>query len=78
MTLTDEPQSTRSWQTGGKAERELGEALERMREEGPGVLHDRRIQGSKANIDHIVVGPAGVFAIDTKRYTGKIERRDHG
>ncbi len=49
-----------------------------MREEGLGVLHDRRIPGSKANIDHIVVGPAGVFAIDTKRYTGKIERRDHG
>lgn len=78
LALTDEPQSTRSWQSGGKAEGELGEALERLREEGLGVLHDRRIPGSKANIDHLVIGPAGLFVIDTKRYSGKIERRDRG
>jgi len=78
LALTDEPQSTRSWQSGGKAERELGEALERLREEGFGVLHDRRIPRSRANIDHLVIGPAGVFVIDTKRWAGKIERRDRG
>lgn len=78
LALTDEPQSTRSWQVGGKAEQELGEALERMREDGFGVLHDRRIPGSEANIDHVVIGPAGAFAIDTKRYTGTIERRNRG
>jgi hypothetical protein len=30
------------------------------------VLHDRRIPGSRANIDHLVVGPTGVWVIDTK------------
>ncbi|WP_239453423.1 MULTISPECIES: nuclease-related domain-containing protein [Microbacterium] len=35
------------------------------------VLHDRRIAGSRANIDHIVIAPAGVWVIDAKRYKGK-------
>lgn len=42
------------------------------------VLHDRRVPGSKANIDHIVVGPAGVFVIDAKKYEGSIEIVDKG
>jgi hypothetical protein len=35
------------------------------------VLHDRRVPGSRANIDHIVVSSAGVWVIDAKRYKGK-------
>jgi hypothetical protein len=40
----------------------------------PGVvmLHDLRIPGSRANIDHIAVAPSGVLVIDAKRYRGKI------
>ena len=34
------------------------------------VLHDRRIPRRTSNIDHIAVGPSGVFVIDTKRYQG--------
>jgi hypothetical protein len=41
-------------------------------------LHDRRIPGSRANIDHLVVAPAGVFVIDAKNYKGRVERRDRG
>ncbi|WOQ17838.1 nuclease-related domain-containing protein [Raineyella sp. W15-4] len=35
------------------------------------ILHDRRIPGSRANIDHIIICPAGVFVVDAKRYQGK-------
>lgn len=48
------------------------------------VLHDRRVPRSRANIDHLVVGPAGVFVVDAKKYgsAGKepprIEARDVG
>src|SRR6266571_1114104 len=42
------------------------------------VLHDRRIPGSRANIDHIVVAPWGVFVIDAKNYKGRVEKRDRG
>jgi hypothetical protein len=41
------------------------------------ALHDRRIPGTKTNIDHVVVGPAGVFVVDAKHYTGAVERRSH-
>ena len=42
------------------------------------VLHDRRIPGSRANIDHLVISPAGVFVIDAKNYKGRVERRVRG
>jgi len=42
------------------------------------VLHDRLVPGSRANIDHIAIGPSGVFVIDAKKYTGQVEARDVG
>jgi hypothetical protein len=43
------------------------------------VLHDRRLPGSLANIDHLAVSPSGVFVIDAKKYKGRprlrVERR---
>ena len=35
------------------------------------LLHDRRLPGSRANIDHIAVTSAGIWVIDSKRYTGR-------
>jgi Nuclease-related domain len=52
--------------------------LDRLRAEGMGVLHDRRIPASRANIDHLVVSPAGVFIVDAKNYSGRVERVDRG
>jgi hypothetical protein len=78
LALTNDPQSTRSWDKGALGERALGEALEQLRKQGFGVLHDRRMPGTRANIDHLVIGPAGIFVIDAKSYTGKVERRDRG
>ncbi len=42
------------------------------------VLHDRRIPGTRANIDHIVVCRAGVLVIDAKRYSGRPHLRTDG
>ena len=37
------------------------------------VLHDRRLRGrSRANIDHIAIGPTGVTVIDTKSSRGRV------
>lgn len=38
------------------------------------VLHDRGVPRSRANIDHIVVAPGGVWVVDAKRYKN---RRPH-
>lgn len=71
-----ESQSTKAWKTGAEGERRVAEVLAETVDIE--VLHDRRVPGSKANIDHIAVGPAGVFVIDAKKYTGQVEVRDVG
>ena len=68
LALIDEPQRTRAWATGAEGEVVLGRRLDAA--VGVRVLHDRRIPGSKANIDHIAIGPRGVFVIDAKHYKG--------
>ena len=42
------------------------------------VLHDRKVPGTRGNIDHLVVAPSGVWVIDAKNYSGKVEQRDVG
>lgn len=42
------------------------------------VLHDRKVPGTRGNIDHIAVAASGVWVIDAKNYKGKVERRDKG
>lgn len=71
LALTDEPQSTRAWARGAVGEEKLAQALAPLTLRGVTLLHDRRIPGSRANIDHIAVGPAGVCVIDAKRYAGR-------
>ena len=45
--------------------------LEELRSEGYKPVHD--IVGNGFNIDHVIVGPGGVFAIETKYRSGKGE-----
>ena len=71
LALSDDPQSTRAWATGAQGEERLGRQLDGLVGDGVHVLHDRRIPPTKANIDHIVVCPSGVFVIDAKKYQGQ-------
>jgi len=76
--LSDDPQSTRAWKRGAQGEEELGAALVRRLGDRAIVLHDRRIPRSRANIDHLVIAPSGVWVIDAKRYDGRLEQRTVG
>lgn len=67
LALSDDPQSTRAWQSGATGERRLGDKLAGLGDTVT-ALHDRRVPGSRANIDHVVIGPAGVYVVDAKRY----------
>lgn len=78
VALSDEKQSTKAWATGAVGEERLGARLDSLVSESIAVLHDRRIPGSKANIDHITVTTAGIWVIDAKRYKGKPELRIEG
>lgn len=75
LALTSEPHHQKAWARGAAGERAVARRLERLEKHGVVSLHDRRVPGSRANIDHLVVGPAGVFVIDAKRWSGKVERR---
>jgi hypothetical protein len=78
LALSDDPHSTAAWAYGANGERALGKLLDPLRDEGLAVLHDRRIPRSKANIDHLVVAPWGVFVVDAKNYKGRVETRNRG
>ena len=66
--VVGEPQSTRAWAVGAVGEERVAARLQAAADRGVLALHDRRIPGSRANIDHIAIGPAGVCVIDAKRY----------
>ena len=78
LALSSDPQSTTAWATGAVGEQAIGESLDSLRSEEVAVLHDRRMPGTRANIDHLVISQAGVFTIDTKHYRGRVEQRDIG
>lgn len=78
LAVTDDPHSTKAWAYGARGETELGAALDALRDEGMAVLHDRRVPGTRANMDHLVICAAGVFVVDAKNYRGRPEIRDRG
>jgi hypothetical protein len=71
LALSDDPQSTTTWNSGALGEERLGQGLDACASDTVRLLHDRRIPGTRANIDHLAVTPAGVLVIDAKRYVGQ-------
>jgi hypothetical protein len=61
-----------AWRRGAAGERRTARLLEPLDRHGWAVLHDLAVPGSRANIDHLVVGPGGVFVIDSKQYRGRL------
>jgi hypothetical protein len=58
-------ESSLRWLKGGRAEERVGAELEPLRELGWLVAHDL-LRDNQQNIDHVVCGPHGAFAIETK------------
>jgi Nuclease-related domain len=61
-----------AWRRGAAGERRTARLLAPLERHGWAVLHDLAIPGTQANIDHLVIGPGGVLAIDSKRYRGQL------
>jgi hypothetical protein len=58
------------WGRGAAGEEVVGKALEGLRECGWFALHD--VELGRGNIDHVLVGPAGIFTIETKSHRGRL------
>src|SRR5471032_625585 len=63
-------QNARSWYLGALGEIVVAEKLEHL---GPGwrVINAVPVGAAGSDIDHVVVGPAGVFTINTKAHANK-------
>lgn len=76
--LSTEPQSTTAWDLGALGEERVGNLLDDLAGDRIRVLHDRRIPGTRANIDHLAVTPTGVYVIDPKKYVGRPHLKAEG
>lgn len=76
--MSDEPQSTIAWAKGAEGERQLARRLTDELSDVAIVLHDRKLPRTRGNIDHLVIAPNGIWIIDAKNYTGKVEQRATG
>jgi hypothetical protein len=73
------PDPGATWAKGAEGEERVGRMLDTMAAEGTvAVLHDRRIPRLRANVDHLVVAPTGVWVVDSKHYRGRVEVVDAG
>jgi hypothetical protein len=61
-----------AWRRGAERERRTARLLDPLARHGWAVLHDLAVPGSAANIDHLPIGPGGVFVIDSKHYRGRL------
>lgn len=69
--------SAELWERGAEGERETAAALDALPKDSWTVFHDIRWPGRRfANVDHVVVGPPGVFVIDSKNWSGRVDVRD--
>jgi hypothetical protein len=62
-----------AWRRGAAGERRTARLLAALECQGWAVLHDLALPGSQANLDHLVIGPGGVFVIDSKQYRGRLQ-----
>jgi hypothetical protein len=61
-----------AWRRGAAGERRTARLLAPLERHGWAILHDLALPGSRANLDHLVIGPGGVFVIDSKQYRGRL------
>ncbi len=69
---------TLAWQRAAEGERHLGRLLDPLAKQGWGVEHDLPVRGATGNLNHVVIGPPGIFAIDTRHYLGRLRLSHDG
>jgi hypothetical protein len=67
-----------AWRVGSEGERLVGQTLSWARLFGWRVLHSVPVGGRGADIDHVLIGPGGVVAVNTKHHRGQQVRAARG
>lgn len=76
--LSDDPQTTKAWAAGASGEERVAQVLQERLGDAAVLLHDRKVPGTRGNIDHLAIAASGIWVIDAKKYKGKVEKRDVG
>lgn len=67
------PAQVAQWELGAWGEQWTAKELRPLRRRGWTVLHDRLLNPDRPqNVDHVIVGPAGVHVLDSKRWPGTV------
>jgi hypothetical protein len=74
-TLDEPPQHVQKWKRGAEGERKTANALKPLLRRGWTVEHDVQREG-RANLDHVLTGPPGVFLLETKNLAGTVSVED--
>ncbi len=62
---------------GATGEEQVGGLLDGLASDGWRVIHDASL--GRGNVDHILIGPAGIFTVETKSHPGPVKvARVHG
>jgi Nuclease-related domain len=69
---------TAAWRRGARGERRTARRLRPLVRAGWTVMHDLAIPASRANGDHLLIGPPGVFLVDSKAWHGRITQAVDG
>jgi hypothetical protein len=64
-----------AWRRPSVAERHTEAQLRKLERSGYRSLHARAIPGTDAQIDHLVVGPTGVYAVDSEKWDKRLPVR---
>jgi hypothetical protein len=67
-----------SWGKGSEGELKLATYIAEEVGDSVIALHDRRIPGTRGNIDHLFVAQTGIWVVDAKAYKGRVVRRETG
>ncbi len=68
--LVDAHTDERAWRIGADAEESIGGELERLTTHGWRVLHSIPVGAGDSDIDHVLIGPPGVFTVNSKHHPG--------
>lgn len=68
--LVDAKTDERAWRVGADGEESVGRRLEKLTSKGWRVLHSVPVGERGSDIDHVLIGPGGVWTVNTKRHIG--------
>jgi hypothetical protein len=68
------PPHIENWRQGAEGERATAKALRPLTREGWVLVND--IQTDRGNIDHVLIGPSGVYLLETKKLGGVVSVAD--